>query len=354
MTNLHEASDVSATLSETDLSIRRFRGGSYEEALAEAESELGEHIRVIGADRIRRGGLGGFFATDLGVEVAVVPVASDERSTPKSIAWGSDTERAVSDLDWDELMRRVEADDHPDDQRRAARPDRALRDPASVGLDHLLDEAERSDRSLSSWAREDDDFDLPEFLRPAPSAPEQVEPEQRSRHSIIDGGDGGSRLLGDVLAQPAVDTSPIIDVAPVLPVPAVVESANAVDGDVFDSISDYEPVGSPLPAPLLPVASVPAMSSSTQTDAEADSAPDAKMSEREASTVERSVTAMPDPLRRPTELATIAVGRLATRLAELPSFSGGLQAGAYRVNVAVTTPDGTRIEMSTQVDGSGD
>ena len=351
MTNLHEASDVSATLSETDLSIRRFRGGSYEEALAEAESELGEHIRVIGADRIRRGGLGGFFATDLGVEVAVVPVAADERPTPKSIAWGSETERAVSDLDWDELMRRVEADDHPDDQRRAARPDRALRDPASVGLDHLLDEAERSDRSLSSWAREDDDFDLPELLRPAP---EQVEPEQRSRRSIIDGGDGGSGLLGDMLAQPAVDTSPIIDVAPVLPVPAVVESANAVDGDVFDSISDYEPVGSPLPAPLLPVASVPAMSSSTQTGAEADSAPDAKMSEREASTVERSVTAMSDPLRRPTELATIAVGRLATRLAELPSFSGGLQAGAYRVNVAVTTPDGTRIEMSTEVDGSGD
>ena len=354
MTNLHEASDVSATLNETDLSIRRFRGGSYEEALAEAESELGEHIRVIGADRIRRGGLGGFFATDLGVEVAVVPVASDERSTPKSIAWGSETERAVSDVDWDELMRRVEADDHPDDQRRAGRLDQALRDPASVGLDHLLDEAERSDRSLSSWARDNDDFDLPEFLRPAPSAPQQLEPEQRSRHSIIDGGDGGSRLLGDVLAQPAVDTPPFIDVAPVLPGPAVVESANAVDGDVFDSISDYEPVGSPLPAPLLPVASVPAMSSSTQTDAAADFAPDAKMSEREASTVERSVTAMPDPLRRPTELATIAVGRLATRLAELPSFSGGLQAGAYRVNVAVTTPDGTRIEMSTQVDGSGD
>ena len=62
----------------------------------------------------------------------------------------------------------------------------------------------------------------------------------------------------------------------------------------------------------------------------------------------------PTTVRRPTELATIAVGRLATRLAELPSFSGGLQAGAYRVNVAVTTPDGTRIEMSTQVDGSGD
>ena len=284
----------------------------------------------------------------------MVPVASDERSTPKSNAWGSETEREVSDLDWDELMRRVEADDHPDDQRRAARLDQALRDPASVGLDHLLDEAERSDRSLSSWARDNDDFDLPEFLRPAPSAPQQLEPEQRSRHSIIDGGDGGSRLLGDVLAQRAVDTSPFIDVAPVLPVPAVVESANAVDGDVFDSISDYEPVGSPLPAPLLPVASVPAMSSRTQTDAAADSAPDAKMSELEASTVERSVTAMPDPLRRPTELATIAVGRLATRLAELPSFSGGLQAGTYRVNVAVTTPDGTRIEMSTQVDGSGD
>jgi hypothetical protein len=60
-----------------------------------------------------------------------------------------------------------------------------------------------------------------------------------------------------------------------------------------------------------------------------------------------------DPLRRPTELATIAAGRLATRLAELPR-AGGVQAECYRVSVAVTTPDGTRIEMSTEVDGAGD
>jgi len=118
MTNLHEAPDVSTTLSETDLSIRRFRGASYDEALAAAECELGEHLRVIGADRIRRGGLGGFFATDLGVEVAVIPTTTEARSAAASVTWlrdgsaptSSRVAGEVSDREWSELMRQVEAD----------------------------------------------------------------------------------------------------------------------------------------------------------------------------------------------------------------------------------------------------
>ena len=460
MTNLHEAPDVSATLRETDLSIRRFRGASYEEALTAAQAELGDNIRVIGADRIRRGGLGGFFATDLGVEVAVAPVASDSRTTANSLARGSDdspgdrTDQAVSDLDWDELMRRVEADDQRNNRRANRR----------IGVEQLLDDAERSDRSLSSWVRDDeDDLGVPDFVKSLLLEPQQsdsadsvygdsffgidieadveseigalvvddldddlddeleiageiealvddevdddwfegidmapdaladddwfhqfidqvdvsmppscesapVERVSRRGPRIVDGGDGGARLLDDVLAvshspteetwqsAPVVEAAPVVDTAPVPPPSVVLVGLAVAQPDtMFDAIADYEPVGSPLraPAPSAPTQSAPTQS------APAPSAPalpllPAPMAMPEVTLVEATELSLSDPLRRPTELATIAVGRLAIRLAELPPFNGGLLPDAYRVNVAVTTPDGTRIEMSTEVDGTGD
>lgn len=51
--------------------LRRFRAATYEGAVAAATAELGPNVQVIEANRIRRGGLGGFFATDLGVEIVV-------------------------------------------------------------------------------------------------------------------------------------------------------------------------------------------------------------------------------------------------------------------------------------------
>lgn len=463
MTNLHEAPDVSATLSETDLSIRRFRGASYEEALTAAQAELGDNFRVIGADRIRRGGLGGFFATDLGVEVAVAPVASDSHTTANSLPWGPDdspgdlADQAVSDFDWDELMRRVEADDQRNNRRANRR----------VGVEQLLEDAERSDRSLSSWAREDeDDLDVADFVKSLPLEPEQsdladsgygdsffdidieIEPEidalvddevddevdddwfegidmapdaladddwfqqfidqgdvsmPPSRESapvvrvsrrgprIVDGGDGGARLLDDVLAvfesptEEIQQSAPVVEAARVLPSVAVLADLVAAQpGTAFEAIADCEPVGSPLPAPApsapelpapslpapslpslpAPVASVPAtvpVATVVDDSARDDAAtiievvaPDNTMALREVTLVEATELLLSDPLRRPTELATIAVGRLATGLAELPPFNGGLLPDAYRVHVAVTTPDGTRIEMSTEVDGTGD
>ena len=53
------------------------RGPSLREALAAAEAALGRPVRAVKADRIRRGGIAGFFATDLGVEVTAVPVETE-------------------------------------------------------------------------------------------------------------------------------------------------------------------------------------------------------------------------------------------------------------------------------------
>ena len=52
------------------------RGASIEEAARTAQDLIGRPVKVVKADRIRRGGIAGFFATDLGVEVTVVPVSN--------------------------------------------------------------------------------------------------------------------------------------------------------------------------------------------------------------------------------------------------------------------------------------
>jgi hypothetical protein len=47
----------------------RFRAATVDEALAQVRASLGEDAEIVEANRIRRGGIGGFFATELGVEV---------------------------------------------------------------------------------------------------------------------------------------------------------------------------------------------------------------------------------------------------------------------------------------------
>lgn len=56
-----------------DQDTLRFRAPTLEEAVALAEQSLGTRVRVLAANRIRRGGIGGFFASDLGIEVIVTP-----------------------------------------------------------------------------------------------------------------------------------------------------------------------------------------------------------------------------------------------------------------------------------------
>lgn len=72
----------------------KFRGPSYDEAVQAAEDALGTRPRVLAAHRIQRGGIGGFFATDLGVEVEVEVPGEDVDETLDRLVesdGGSDT-----------------------------------------------------------------------------------------------------------------------------------------------------------------------------------------------------------------------------------------------------------------------
>jgi hypothetical protein len=69
LTQRHDDTAVKAVGSDEPI---RFRAGTLEEAVELAEKSLGARTRVIAANQLRRGGIGGFFASDLGVEISVV------------------------------------------------------------------------------------------------------------------------------------------------------------------------------------------------------------------------------------------------------------------------------------------
>lgn len=72
------------------------RGSSIEEASRTAQELIGREVKVVKADRIRRGGIAGFFATDLGVEVTVVPVGNVP-SDPPTVSFAEAFERLMAD-----------------------------------------------------------------------------------------------------------------------------------------------------------------------------------------------------------------------------------------------------------------
>lgn len=68
------------------MTIRKtFTAETLEDALADARRELGDSIKVVSANRLRRGGVGGFFAREIGVEVQV-EASGSTKSSVKDVA----------------------------------------------------------------------------------------------------------------------------------------------------------------------------------------------------------------------------------------------------------------------------
>ena len=95
-----------------DQDTLRFRAPSLEEAVALAEQSLGTRVRVVAANRIRRGGVGGFFAADLGVEVIVTPASETvEDALERLINDSADEERTqwTAERSAEPIFERVDA-----------------------------------------------------------------------------------------------------------------------------------------------------------------------------------------------------------------------------------------------------
>jgi len=91
-----------------DSDTLKFRAPTLEEAVALAERSLGSRVRVLSANRIRRGGVGGFFASDLGVEVMVTPESETiEDALERLIHSSASDERAQWEANRDEARARL-------------------------------------------------------------------------------------------------------------------------------------------------------------------------------------------------------------------------------------------------------
>lgn len=76
---------------------KAYRGETLDDALAAARGELGEGVKVVSADRLRTGGVGGFFSKEIGVEVVVeIPGGVAVVAHPNQPRSGSGSATAVA------------------------------------------------------------------------------------------------------------------------------------------------------------------------------------------------------------------------------------------------------------------
>ncbi|MFK8024858.1 MAG: hypothetical protein AB8G26_12940 [Ilumatobacter sp.] len=157
---------------------RTFRAATLDEALAEARQEMGD-VELIEARRVRRGGLGGFFATDLGIEIVVVASsATDQRVADVVEMFPSPDRQVLAEAapsrlpapnrdDMTEPTRRSNFDADPDATTVMRRPATPLADPdatrmlrrptapeapGEVALDRLIAGATERDRRVAAEA----------------------------------------------------------------------------------------------------------------------------------------------------------------------------------------------------------
>lgn len=284
-----------------DKGFKRYRGATIGEALETARAEHGTDVEILEANRIRRGGVGGFFSTDLGVEVLVASNDAGE-AKPGHISERHDFLGITADdeyLDTATLNRSAPVP--------SAQPSTAGEQPANHSQPRFFD------RIHEETQLDTTDHGLQRLLTAAARAEEteqQVLPERQ-----------GSRTLSE--SQQRAD-------------PEQPTFADHLDREISLQ-SGTEPA---LPKTLPRSEPGPAVLGSPPIAPSATPIPPAKKSATRTSRGPR------DPHRRPIELATSAVGHLVEQISELAPSEGSRIHDLSRLTVSVTTPDGSVIEMS--------
>ncbi len=76
----------------------RFEGNDLEQLLARVRAEAGDHARIIAANRVRKGGVGGFFAREL-FEVIIEPAVDVEEDLRPAARFGRTRKEAMTTAD---------------------------------------------------------------------------------------------------------------------------------------------------------------------------------------------------------------------------------------------------------------
>lgn len=310
---------------------RRFRAPTLEDALEAARQELGPDIELLEANRIRRGGVGGFFATDLGVEIVVA-------EAPQLVATGAP--RAKPHF-YDRVVEE---------------------DLAPSGLDRLIEDATRAERAHRRAARRTDaagramserlDLEMsgpelsgPAMSTPAMSTPERSTPEMSTSHAV----DAGPGSFAAHFAREMRDQ---------LPPQECLTSEYPMSEEYLPPAEPALAVAAPTPADEIPElprarrlqperAREPQRASRARRSAVRSTRTPTRAATRTAT---RTATRR-DPLRRPSELAAAAASRLITDLAEVVARDGSRVEDLARLRVSITTPDGAVIELTAEMEG---
>lgn len=205
--------------------VQRFRAPTFDEAVALANAELGEHLEIVEANRIRRGGLGGFFATDLGVEVAAraVRAASVERPDPE-LGTGSAIER---------LMARAESE-----ERAAAMPH-----DFAAALARELGDTAPMPQTTEAWSDEAyRRLAIPKPVDRPPVVPAPPAPAPKQAASRPTAGRDVAARLAEVVREAADHANqpldlPVLVSGPVSGEPDMVELVNQAAAALFGQIN---------------------------------------------------------------------------------------------------------------------
>ncbi|MGE3590378.1 MAG: hypothetical protein AB7L17_21850 [Ilumatobacteraceae bacterium] len=167
------------TAGERPAETMSFRADTLDAAVALAEESLGAPVRVVSANRIRRGGIGGFFASDLGVEVNVT---LDDETIEQAL------ERLVSESAVDERARWLE---HRAAEAPPVRSASGLAAPRRQAAEAAVVDAPQRNESVARLAQRDEEPSMVrveqiieelQFLTQVPTEPRPVpiEPEPRT------------------------------------------------------------------------------------------------------------------------------------------------------------------------------
>lgn len=301
----------------------KFRGPSYDEAVQAAEDALGTRPRVLSAHRIQRGGIGGFFATDLGVEVEVEVPGEDVDET---------------------LDRLVEPATAGVIVGSAAGAAAGSATGAVAGADSPEDDRAAWIRELARAAG----LDIDAFVDPA-AAPEPVtEPARPFGYgeylSELDLG-GAEEQDSDLTTPPATTTAPASTSAPVSGAPRPARSARpARPARPAKAAAPPRPERHParrIAAPARPqVAVAPEPDFDPRHEPDVD--PDVDLVDGSADT---------SPSRRPTVPTRHHVDLAVVATSELVRLSGGFDPGTtVDIQVTVTSSDGRSVSAEATVE----
>lgn len=304
---------------------RSFRGASIDQALAAARQALGEDVEAIAANRIRRGGVGGFFATDLGVEVIVLDPDPEYLDRPEPTDGPGDSPiggRSAASAGPAALVSTIDGPVRP------------------IGIDRLLDAADRRERDTR--AEINGVSDAPNLVS-APFA------EHLRRHLLATGQLDEADLAESRVAGAHSEATEPAGRPPSEEMPSLARGSSPKTTAEFEDGPGSSPTTGSMPE-------MPGLDARGEPPRRTAAVPPEPVAAPEAGptrppTVDRGGGRRRDPYRRPVDVATGAVGRLVEQLSEVVAAEGSRVDRLSRIYVTVTTPDGDVIQVGAELDG---